>query len=359
MAEEKSSQDLNHQVIRESMGGKTILVTGGAGFIGREIVRQLASYHPGLLVILDQAETPLQSLEDKLRAEFPTLNFVTRLVNISNANRIRSLFEEYPIQVVYHAAAYKHVTQLENNPLEAVYVNIAGTLNLVHQCQLKGVEKFVMVSTDKAVNPASVMGASKRICEIYLQAIQGEQPQTTQFIITRFGNVIGSPGSVVSIFKKQIQQGGPVTVTHPEVSRYFMSPSEACQLVLQAGAMGKGGEIFVFDMGSPVNILEMAEQLIRQAGYEPYQQIPIVITQLRSGEKLFEELFTNTSACQPTAFQKIWKATEKAPSFSKVSQQIEELMQLADRGEVVAVVEKMKEIIPEYKSSRSASKTIR
>lgn len=356
--EDKSSQHLNHQVIRESIGGKTVLITGGAGFIGREIVRQMAGYQPGLLVILDQAETQLQSLEDELREDFPSLNFVTRLVNISNVYRIRSLFEEYPIQVIYHAAAYKHVSQLENNPLEAVYVNVCGTLNLVQQSRQSGVEKLVMISTDKAVNPANVMGASKRICEIYLQSIQHEAPVTTQFIITRFGNVVGSPGSVVPIFEKQIQKGGPVTVTHSDVSRYFMTPSEACQLVLQAGAMGKGGDIYVFDMGQPVKILELAEQLIRQAGFEPYREIPIEITRLRPGEKLFEELFTTTSACQPTGYTKIWKATEKAPPFSEVTQQVEQLVLLAESGQEEAVVKKMKEIVPEYKSTRSALKPL-
>ena len=248
---------------------------------------------PALVVVLDQAETPLYAIELELKESFPNVNFKFVLADISNINRLESVFEEYKFSVVYHAAAYKHVPLVEENPHEGVLVNIQGSKNLALLASKYKVDTFVMVSTDKAVNPTNVMGASKRAAELFVQALQNQSGNTTKFVTTRFGNVLGSNGSVIPYFKKQIEKGGPITITHPDIVRYFMTIPEACELVLQAGTMGVGGEIFVFDMGEPVKIVDLAERMIRLSGFEPDIDIKIVYTGLRPGEKLYEELLSD------------------------------------------------------------------
>ena len=274
--------------------GKTILVTGAAGSIGSEIVRQVADYNPAKLIILDQAETPLHNLRLEIESKFPDLKYKCIICDVGNQKRLELMFQNHTIDVIYHAAAYKHVPMMEENPHEAIFVNIMGTKNLADLAVKYHAGHFVMVSTDKAVNPSNVMGASKRAAEMYVQSLFHSQrkngEEITKFITTRFGNVLGSNGSVVPLFKKQIEKGGPVTITHPDIIRYFMTIPEACQLVLEAGAMGKGGEIFVFDMGEPVKIMDLAIKMIKLAGYEPHKHIKVRITGLRPGEKLYEEL---------------------------------------------------------------------
>ncbi len=344
---------LDDDHIRESIEGKTVLVTGGAGSIGSEIVRQLIKYQPKLVVILDQAETQLHELELLLQDEFPDTKIITELANITNMYRLALIFERYDFNIVYHAAAYKHVPIIERNPHEAIYVNILGTMNLVKLSLSENVERFVMVSTDKAVNPSNVMGASKRAAEIYVQSIQEEKNVTTKFITTRFGNVLGSNGSVIPHFKRQIAKGGPVTVTHPDIIRYFMTIPEACQLVLQAGTMGKGGEIFVFDMGEPIRIMDLAERMIRLSGLIPGEDIHVKVTGLRPGEKLFEELLADTSLNLPTHHEKIMVAKEAPQNFKNLTGRYEKIVKAALRGSEVEVVKLLKEVVPEYKSENS------
>lgn len=282
---------LNDKDKAKKIQGKTVLVTGGAGSIGSEIARQVASYNPSKLIVLDQAESPLHNLSLELLGLYPDIDFEFTICDVANRNRLRVLFDTFKIDIIYHAAAYKHVPLMENNPSEAILTNIYGTKNLADIAAKHEVGYFVMVSTDKAVNPTNVMGASKRAAEMYVQskyfdAIQAGSSKT-KFITTRFGNVLGSNGSVVPLFKKQIKQGGPVTITHPDIIRYFMTIPEACQLVLEAGTMGKGGEIFIFDMGEPVRIMDLAEKMIKLAGFTVGEDIEIKITGLRPGEKLY------------------------------------------------------------------------
>lgn len=345
--------NLDDEQIRESNEGKMILVTGGAGSIGSEIVRQLIKYQPKLIVILDQAETQLHELGLLLQDEFPETNIITELANITNMYRLALIFERYEFDIVYHAAAYKHVPIIEKNPHEAIYVNILGTMNLVKLSLSENVERFVMVSTDKAVNPSNVMGASKRAAEIYVQSIQEEKNVSTKFITTRFGNVLDSNGSVIPHFKRQIAKGGPVTVNHPDIIRYFMTIPEACQLVLQAETMGKGGEIFVFDMGKPVRIMNLAERMIRLSGLIPGEDIQIKVTGLRPGEKLFEELLADTCLNLPTHHEKIMIAKEAPQDFKNISERYEKIVKAALRGSEVEVVKLLKELVPEYKSENS------
>ncbi|WP_188443004.1 polysaccharide biosynthesis protein [Planktosalinus lacus] len=344
---------LDDDHIRESIEGKSVLVTGGAGSIGSEIVRQLIKYQPKLVVVLDQAETQLHELELLLQDEFPDTKIITELANITNMYRLALIFERYDFNIVYHAAAYKHVPIIERNPHEAIYVNILGTMNLVKLSLSENVERFVMVSTDKAVNPSNVMGASKRAAEIYVQSIQEEEKVSTKFITTRFGNVLGSNGSVIPHFKRQIAKGGPVTVTHPDIIRYFMTIPEACQLVLQAGTMGKGGEIFVFDMGEPIRIMDLAERMIRLSGLIPGEDIHVKVTGLRPGEKLFEELLADTSLNLPTHHKKIMVAKETPQNFKNLTGRYEKIVKSALRGSEVEVVKLLKEVVPEYKSENS------
>lgn len=346
-------------IIEDHLIGKTILITGGAGSIGSEIVRQVATFKPKLIVIVDQAESAMHELQLFLEQHFPKLKFITELANISNMYRMEMLFKKYKFNLVYHAAAYKHVPLIERNPHEAIYVNILGTVNLSVLAVSFNIERFVMVSTDKAVNPTNVMGASKRVAEIYVQALQYKDKSVkTKFITTRFGNVLGSNGSVIPHFRKQIMEGGPVTVTHIDIIRYFMTIPEACQLVLQAGTMGNGGEVFIFDMGSPVKIIDLAEKMIKLSGFIPYKDINIEIIGLRPGEKLYEELLNDSSTTLPTHHPKIMIAKEKLQDFEDVRRKVKRIIKAATRLEEKEVVKMLKEIVPEFKSQNSLFETL-
>jgi len=348
---------LNKENKRQQLSGKTILVTGGAGSIGSEIVRQVAEYEPKLLLILDQAETPLHNIQLEIQAKYPELNFKCIICDVGNRERLNLLFKKSPVDVIYHAAAYKHVPLMEENPHEAVFVNIAGTKNLADLAVEYKVGHFVMVSTDKAVNPSSVMGASKRAAEKYVQSLFQDKAkadsETTKFITTRFGNVLGSNGSVVPLFRKQIEKGGPVTITHPDIIRYFMTIPEACQLVLEAGAMGRGGEIFIFDMGEPVKIMDLAIKMIKLAGFTPHKHIDIKITGLRPGEKLYEELLSDNCRTLPTHHKKIMIAQDAVGNYVEINLAIEKIISSATKFKSHKVVSKLKELVPEYKSNNS------
>lgn len=332
---------------------KTVLVTGGAGSIGSEIVKQVAQFKPALLVVLDQAETPLYDVELEMKEKFPDIKFKFVLADISNLERLKSIFEAYNFSMVYHAAAYKHVPLIEENPHEAALVNIQGTKNLALLSSQFKVNRFVMVSTDKAVNPTNVMGASKRAAELFVQALQNESDNITKFITTRFGNVLGSNGSVIPHFRKQIEKGGPVTITHPDIVRYFMTIPEACELVLQAGTMGKGGEIFVFDMGEPVKILNLAKRMIKLSGYQPDVDIKIIYTGLRPGEKLYEELLSDNTRTIPTHHEKIMISKDLAMPFNEIDRLTDKIYQAAKSEDKDEVVRILKTIVKEYKSNNS------
>lgn len=338
----------NPSVIK-TFSNKTVLVTGGAGSIGSEIVNQIAKLNPDRIVVLDQAETPLNSIQLSISAAFPNIICEYELVDVTNTKEIQSVFEKYKPEIVFHAAAYKHVPVLETNYMQAIKVNIFGTKNVMDLAFEHEVERFVFVSTDKAVNPTNVMGASKRIAEIMVQSRYNAQTDVvkTQIIITRFGNVLGSNGSVVNLFEEQIKNGGPITVTHPEINRFFMTIPEACKLVLEAGTMGTGGEIFVFDMGKPILIRELAEKMIRLSGKEPYEDIDIIYTGLRPGEKLYEELLSDSSKTLPTYHSKILIVQDPVPSFENVS---EFLVKLKDNSFETkeALIDVIKELVPEF-----------
>lgn len=296
---------LQKEKLKAIYKGKVILVTGAAGSIGGDIVKQLIPFKPKKILMLDQAETPLHQLSLELEGKHPNIDFEKIIANVRNYKRLEAIFEVFRPQVVFHGAAYKHVPMMEVNPIEALDVNFIGTKNLTDLSIHYKVSRFVFISTDKAVNPTNIMGASKRSAEIYLQSVARDKSTDTRFITTRFGNVLGSNGSVIPHFKKQIENLGPVTVTHPDITRFFMTIDEACQLVLEAGAMGKGGEIYVFDMGRPVKIIDLAKQMIRLSGFVPYEDINIVYTGLRPGEKLYEELLADKENTLPTHHQKI------------------------------------------------------
>ncbi len=344
---------INSSLIKNHLEGKTILVTGGAGSIGQEIVVQIAEFNPNLTVVLDQSESVLYDQEQFLLRNYPKLNFYTELADINDTNSMHRIFSKYNFDIVYHAAAYKHVPLMEKNPYEAINVNILGTKHLADLSVKNKVDKFVLISTDKAVNPTNIMGASKRVAEMYVHSLQNEINVKTQFITTRFGNVLGSNGSVIPFFRKQISRGGPVTVTHKDIIRYFMMIPEACQLVLQAGTMGKGGEIYIFDMGEPVKILDLAEKMIRLSGLIPYEDIDIQITGLRPGEKLYEELLNDSSKTKPTYHPKIMIVALPTKNYKDISMQIIELANNSEINNTLEMVRVLKDIVPEYKSENS------
>ena len=349
---------LDTKTISSQLQGKTILITGAAGSIGSEITRQVLGFHPAKIIMLDQAETPLHNLRLEINQRNEKVKIRSVLADVRNVAALEKIFVNFKPNVVYHAAAYKHVPLMEENPSQALYTNVLGTKNLADLSIKYAVERFVMVSTDKAVNPSSVMGASKRIAEKYVQTVQDKMNKEksnsdTKFITTRFGNVLGSNGSIVPLFAKQIQEGGPLTITHPEIIRYFMTIPEACQLVLEAGTMGRGGEIFIFDMGEPVKIIDLAKKMIRLAGFTPYKDIEIKIIGLRPGEKLYEELLNDTSKTLATHNEKILIAEEIHDDYDKVNAKITDLvgkMQQISDQEIVAA---MKKIVPEFKSMNS------
>nr|WP_315164817.1 nucleoside-diphosphate sugar epimerase/dehydratase [uncultured Flavobacterium sp.] len=349
---------LDNKSISKQLKDKTVLITGAAGSIGSEIVRQVLGFSPKVVIILDQAETPLHHMCLEMSSLDSNSKMHTVIADVRNKEAMDRVFKKYEPQVVFHAAAYKHVPLMEENPSQAILTNIEGTKILADLSCFYKVKKFVMVSTDKAVNPSNVMGASKRIAEKYVQSLQlkikdnGEK-NATKFITTRFGNVLGSNGSVVPLFTKQIANGGPITITHPDIIRYFMTIPEACQLVLEAGAMGNGGEIYIFDMGKPVKIIDLARKMIKLAGFIPERDIKIQIVGLRPGEKLYEELLNDTSKTLPTYHEKIMISEEILDNFEVLNADVEELISIANRFDNDEIVLKMKQIVPEFKSMNS------
>lgn len=349
---------LDNRSISGQVKGKTVLITGAAGSIGSEIVRQVIQFDPKNIIMLDQAETPLHHLGLEIAAVKSNTNICSVISDVRDRTALDSVFSRFKPHVVYHAAAYKHVPLMEENPSQAIFVNVLGTKNVAELALKYKVDSFVMVSTDKAVNPSNVMGASKRIAEKYVQALHNnelvlENNSVTKFITTRFGNVLGSNGSVVPLFTKQIEAGGPITLTHPDIIRYFMTIPEACQLVLEAGAMGKGGEIYIFDMGKPVKIIDLAKKMIMLAGFVPDKDIAIKIVGLRPGEKLYEELLNDTSKTLPTHHEKIMIAQEEYDEYLLLTSLLDELITAAGNYSREDVVSKMKEIVPEFKSMNS------
>lgn len=343
---------LDKNKIKAQLQNKIILITGAAGSIGSEIVRQILPYQPRRLVLIDQAESDLYDLELELNEKNSTYTpFKTYIADICNAKRMDAIFSETKPEIVFHAAAYKHVPLMEENPVEAVLVNVQGTKTTADLSLKYGVDRFVMVSTDKAVNPTGVMGASKRVAEIYIQALN--QQKKTKFITTRFGNVLGSNGSVIPRFRQQIEKGGPITITHPEITRFFMTIPEACQLVLEAGSMGTGGEIYVFDMGKSVKIIDLAKKMIQLSGLTLGKDIQIVFTGLRPGEKLYEELLHTEENSLPTHHPQILIAKVKEYDYALVSAYINELIELEKGQDDMKLVRKMKEIVPEFISNNS------
>lgn len=347
------------KVITTELSGSTVLITGAAGSIGSEIVRQVALAGASKIILLDQAETPMHDMQLEMEAEYKDVDIELFVADVQNRRRLEQVFKRFRPRFVYHAAAYKHVPMMERNPSEAVLTNVMGTKNLADLALQYGAEKFVMVSTDKAVNPTNIMGTSKRLAEIYVQSLfyaarkrRGED-NCTQFITTRFGNVLGSNGSVIPLFRRQIEAGGPITVTHRDIIRYFMTIQEACSLVLEAGYMGVGGEIFLFDMGQPVKIYDLATRMILLAGLRPGEDIKIVETGLRPGEKLYEELLNDEERTIRTGNKKIMIAKVRKYNFDEVSKQIDRLIELAFAGNIHDMVFTMKQIVPEYISNNS------
>jgi FlaA1/EpsC-like NDP-sugar epimerase len=343
----------NNQISSE-MNSKSIMVTGAAGSIGSEIVRQLLAYFPSKVILVDQSESGLFDLEFELSGKIPmNTEFVVKVADVSDAHRMAYIMRTHKPSIIFHAAAYKHVPLMEKNPYMAIKINILGTRNIAELAAENGVDKFVMVSTDKAVNPTNVMGATKRFAEMYTQSMNQLEGVHTKFIATRFGNVLGSNGSVIPLFKKQIERGGPITVTHPEITRYFMTIPEACELVLEAATMGGGGEVFVFDMGESVKIINLAKKMITLSGLRVDRDIEIKFTGLRPGEKLYEELLNNNENTLPTHHPKILKATLNTPSYSFMEIQASDLERILNEGDNNDLVAKIKDVIPEYKSNNS------
>jgi FlaA1/EpsC-like NDP-sugar epimerase len=348
---ERDAIQLDIDIIINQLNNKTILVTGAAGSIGSEIVRQVIKFNPKKIILLDQAESPLYEMEMELHDKYKQQQYEIVMGDIRNKDRMENVFKTFAPSIVFHAAAYKHVPMMENNPSESIFTNVLGSKNLADLSVQYKVEKFVMVSTDKAVNPTNVMGASKRIAEIYTQSLN--KNSTTKFITTRFGNVLGSNGSVIPRFRQQIETGGPITITHPDITRFFMTIPEACQLVLEAGAMGKGGEIFIFDMGESVKIVDLAKKMIKLSGLILDKDISIIYTGLRPGEKLYEELLANEENTIPTHHKQILIAKVKEYDFETISSSINELINLFDQQNNKSIVKKMKELVPEFKSNNS------
>lgn len=342
--------------LRRQLLNKTIMVTGAAGSIGSEIVRQLTHLKPKRVILLDEAESPLYDMQLELSERYRFNDFSIEMASVRDQERMEGIFDKYRPDVVYHAAAYKHVPMVELLPTEGVKTNIFGTKNTADLAVKYGVDSFVMVSTDKAVNPTNVMGCTKRIAEIYIQSLNAKS--NTAFITTRFGNVLGSNGSVIPRFTKQIEEGGPVTVTHPEITRYFMTIPEACQLVLQAGALGEGGEIFVFDMGESVKIVDLARKMIKLSGFEVGKDVHIVFTGLRPGEKLYEEVLNVKETTLPTPNERIKRAKVREYDFDEIKRELADLHDIVEKGDVFEVVRKMKSIVPEFKSKNSVYEEI-
>ncbi len=340
--------------VASHLEGKRVMITGAAGSIGSEIMRQVASFNPYKLILVDQAETPLHDIRLELQDRWRDIDAETIIADISNATRMEDIFKEYQPQYIFHAAAYKHVPMMEDNVSESIQINVFGTRTLADLAVKYGAEKFVMISTDKAVNPTNVMGCSKRICEIYVQSLakklQEKGGHVTQFITTRFGNVLGSNGSVIPRFRDQIQRGGPVTVTHPKIIRYFMTIPEACRLVLEAGSMGNGGEIYIFDMGKPVKIVDLAKRMISLSGRT---DVKIEFTGLRHGEKLYEELLNVKELTKPTYHEKIMIATVREYDYDEVKQRIQKLIEVSYTYDQMQIVAAMKDIVPEFISKNS------
>lgn len=351
---QRESIEVDIHKIASHLEGKRVMITGAAGSIGSEIMRQVASFNPYKMILIDQAETPLHDIRLELQDRWRDIDAETIVADISNATRMEAIFHDYKPQYIFHAAAYKHVPMMEDNVSESIQVNVSGTRTLADLAVKYGAEKFVMISTDKAVNPTNVMGCSKRICEIYVQSLakklQAEGARSVQFITTRFGNVLGSNGSVIPRFRDQIQRGGPVTVTHPEIIRYFMTIPEACRLVLEAGSMGNGGEIYIFDMGKPVKIVDLAKRMISLSGR---LDVKIEFTGLRHGEKLYEELLNVKELTKPTYHEKIMIATVREYDYDEVKERIQKLIDVSYTYDQMQIVAAMKDIVPEFVSKNS------
>ena len=347
--------EVDMKAAAELLEGNTVLITGAAGSIGSEMVRQIATYRPKHMILVDQAETPMHDIRLMMRNQWPDVKAETIVADIADHTVMERIFREHRPEYVFHAAAYKHVPMMEDNPYEAVVNNVNGTRIIADLAVKYGTRKFVMVSTDKAVNPTNVMGCSKRICEIYVQALdkaikEGKVEGETRFVTTRFGNVLGSNGSVIPIFQEQIKKGGPVTVTHPDIIRYFMLIPEACKLVIEAGTMGNGGEIYVFDMGNPVRIADLAKRMIMLSGAK---DVEIRFTGLRDGEKLYEEVLNDEEVTLPTFHPKIKVAKVREYEFSDVGARIGALIATAEDSDDMTVVAAMKAIVPEFRSQHS------
>lgn len=354
---------ISMEEISADLGGKCVLVTGAAGSIGSELCRQLATLSIGRLVLYDNAETPMHNLRLELEERFPNLEFIPVIGDVRNTARLDYTFDTYKPDIVFHAAAYKHVPLMEENPCEAVYVNVCGSRNVADHCLKHGVRKMIMISTDKAVNPTNIMGATKRMAEIYVQSLglaiaNGTIEGSTQFITTRFGNVLGSNGSVIPRFREQIAKGGPVTVTHPDITRFFMTIPEACRLVLEAAHMSSGNDIFVFDMGEPVRITDLACHMIELAGYTPDKEIKIAYTGLRPGEKLYEEVLANEENTRPTSHGRIRIAKVRDMAYDKTCNIVSHLEEMALNVDIDNMVRLIKQSIPEYKSENSRFKAL-
>lgn len=354
---ERPQITINTENVRQILQKRVVLVSGAAGSIGSELVRQIQQYEPQVTILLEIAESPLHDLVLDLQNQFPRSRFIPMIADIRNRERIEQIFNEMRPDVVYHAAAYKHVPLMESFPNEAIQTNVLGTKNIADMAVKYNIQRFVMISTDKAVNPTNIMGASKRIAEIYVQSLFRKlhtiDPNCTKFITTRFGNVLGSNGSVIPYFRKQIAAGGPVTVTHPDIIRYFMTIPEACCLVMEASTLGEGGEIFIFDMGEPVKILDLARNMIRLAGYTPEKDISIVFTGLRPGEKLYEELLNQKETTLPTSNEKIMIARVREFDYDVVNPQVEQLIQTSHLAKPFTTVKLMKQLVSEYISNNS------